>query len=401
MDEFQQERVRRWRLILGGQDADGTHTDLSGFDQKVDQCLASLYGQGSQQATLESKVLSKSKRGRNGLGGLGSSKPSVSRWLGNIREYFPSSVVRVIQKDAIERLGLESLLLEKEILETIEADVHLVAQLISLKHVIPSQTKETARSVVNKVVQELKRKLEAPTREAIVGTLNRAQRNRRPRHHEIDWPRTIRANLKHYQPEYKSIIPEKRIGFGKKRSSLKDIILCVDQSGSMASSVVYSSIFAAVLASMPAVSTKLVIFDTSVVDLSEELHDDPVDILFGINLGGGTDINQAVAYCESLITRPADTVFILVSDLMEGGDQRKMRSRMNGLVQSGVNCITLLTLSDDGTPWYDHHNATKFRSMGIPCFACTPDLFPNLMATALTKRDISVWAATNDIPMRG
>ena len=387
------ERQRRWRLILGGRDADGTDAELSSADLKLDQCLSALYGQGS-----ESGELSKAQKRRGGgRGGSGSSKPNVSRWLGDIREYFPASVVRVMQRDAIDRLGIESLLLEKELLENVESDVHLVAQLISLKNVIPVETKETARRVVSKVVDELKRRLEAPTREAVSGSLNRARRNPRPRHHEIDWRRTIMANLKHYQADYQSIIPERRIGFGRKRSSLRDVILCVDQSGSMATSVVYSSIFAAVLAKLPAISIKLICFDTSVVDLSDELHDDPVDVLFGLNLGGGTDINQALAYCEKLITRPEETVLVMISDLMEGGDERQMLTRMNALVDSGVNCINLLTLSDDGVPWYDSDNTLRFSKMGIPCFACTPDLFPDLMAQALRQQNISTWASQQDL----
>ena len=207
------------------------------------------------------------------------------------------------------------------------------------------------------------------------------------------------ANLKHYQADYQGLIPERRIGYGRKRSSLKDIILCVDQSGSMATSVVYSSIFAGVLASLSAVSTKLVIFDTSVVDLSEEIHNDPVDLLFGLNLGGGTDINQALAYCESLITRPTDTILVVISDLMEGGDERKMLARMKSLIDAGVNCITLLALSDEGAPWFDAKNTAHFSALGVPCFACTPELFPELMASAINQCDLFSWVSRRDLTL--
>src|SRR5690606_8343236 len=172
-------------------------------------------------------------------------------------------------------------------------DVHLVATILTLKHAIPNQTKATARLVVQKVVTELIRRLQNPTRQAINGALNRAVRNRRPRHREIDWDRTIRANLRHYQADYKTIIPETLIGYGRKRSALRDVILCLDQSGSMATSVVYGSIFGAVLASLPALRTSLVVFDTAVVDLTANLQD-PVDLLFGVQLGGGTDIQKAL-----------------------------------------------------------------------------------------------------------
>jgi Mg-chelatase subunit ChlD len=381
------ERLKRWRLLLGGEN-DGTGCKLSGSDLNIDGALAALYG-GGETSDGESKPRSK-------RGGLGGSAPNVARWLGDIRTYFPSSVVRVMQKDALERLDMRQMLLEPEMLEVVEPDVHLVADLVSLSSVMPAKTKETARTVVRRVVEELERKLANPMRQAVMGSLNRAERNRRPRHNEIDWNRTIRANLKHYQQDYRTIIPETRIGYGRKRSALREIILCVDQSGSMATSVVYSGIFGAVLASLPAVSTRMVVFDTAVVDLSEKLQD-PVDLLFGTQLGGGTDINRALAYCQSLIRRPNETILVVISDLYEGGNQAEMLRRAAEIVGSGVQLIALLALSDDGAPGYDHHNAEVFSSMGAPAFACTPDLFPDLMATAISRQDISQWAAKNQI----
>jgi len=329
-------------------------------------------------------------------GGLGSSCPNVARWLGDIRQYFPSTVVQVMQKDALERLNLRQMLFEPELLQTVEPDVHLVTQLLSLKNILPNKTKDTARAVVRKVVEDLRRKLEQPTRQAVLGSLNRAARNRRPRHNEIDWHRTIRANLKHYQPDYRTIIPETRIGYGRKRSSLRDIILCVDQSGSMASSVVYAGVFSAVLASLPAVSTRMVVFDTAVVDLSDKLAD-PVDVLFGTQLGGGTDINQALAYCQSLVRQPQETILVLISDLFEGGNAKEMLKRVAALVAAGVQVIGLLALNDEGAPMFDQNHAAAFAALGIPAFACTPDLFPELMAAAIQRQDIIRWVAQQGI----
>ena len=233
-------------------------------------------------------------------------------------------------------------------------------------------------------------------RQAIMGALHRATVNRRPRHKEIDWGRTIRMNLKHYQPDYKTVIPVNRIGYGRKRSALRQIVLCIDQSGSMATSIVYSGIFGAVMASIPSVRTKLVVFDTAVVDLSEAL-DDPVELLFSTRLGGGTDINRAVGYCQSLITNPTDTIFILISDLYEGGMENEFLKRAATLVTSGVQFITLLALSDEGAPCFDHNIAAKLSAMSIPSFACTPQLFPDLMAAAINRQDINRWAAEADI----
>ena len=376
------ERMRRWRLVLGGEQ-DGTGVSLAGDDKRIDAALGALYG-GSGDGPRSA--------------GLGASAPTVARWLGDIREYFPASVVQVMQQDAIERLDLHQLLLEPELLDAVEPDVHLVGTLLSLNRVIPARTRETARAVVRKVVDELERRLEQRTRAAAAGALDRATRTRRPRRlADVDWDRTIRANLRHYQPSARTIIAERLIGYGRRQQAVqRDVILCIDQSGSMASSVVYSSVFAAVLASMRSLKTSLVVFDTSVVDLTPELHD-PVEVLFGTQLGGGTDINQALGYCESLVANPSDTILVLISDLLEGGDQSALFRRAAALVASGVTLVTLLALSDDGAPAYDHANAQAFAALGSPAFACTPDQFPDLMAAAIERRDLGAWAAGEGI----
>jgi hypothetical protein len=275
----------------------------------------------------------------------------------------------------------------------VQPDVHLVASLVALSGVIPAKTKATARAVVQKVVEELMRRLEEPLRSAVGGALDRSRRNRRPRPSEIDWPRTIRANLRHWQPEYRTVVPQQLLGHGRKaRRPQREVVLCIDQSGSMANSVIYASIFGAVLASLPAVSTRLVVFDTRVVDLSEQLHD-PVDLLFGVQLGGGTDINGAVGYCQSIIREPRNAILVLISDLIEGGVQGQLLRRAAELVESGVQFVTLLALSDEGAPAYDRALAAKLAALEVPSFACTPDAFPGLMAAAIRRDDITAWAA--------
>lgn len=372
-----EERLRRWRLVLGAEAARATGVDLRGADLEIDAALAALYDADRR-------------------GGLGASAPRVARWLGDIRKFFPSRVVRVMQRDAVERLELTRLLLEPELLEAVEPDVHLVATLLTLSGVIPESTKETARLVVRRVVEQLERRLASPTRQAVAGSLDRAARSRRPRGADVDWNRTIRANLKNYRPELGTVIPETLVGYGRRRSSLRDVILCVDQSGSMATSVVYSGIFGAVLASLDSVTTRMVVFDTAVVDLTGELHD-PVELLFGAQLGGGTDINRALAYCQGLVRRPQETILVLVSDLFEGGDGREMLKRAASLARSGVQTIALLALNDDGAPAFDQGNARALASLGIPSFACTPDQFPDLMAAAIERRDLAQWAAERGI----
>ncbi len=376
------ERLRRWRMVLGSEADPETGTSLSKADQSVDAALAALYD---------------AERGEPGTkrsAGLGSSAPRVARWLGDIRGYFPSSVVQVMQRDAVERLGITRMLMEPELLNVVEPDVHLVSTLLALNEVMPEETKQTARKVVGRVVADLQKRLAERTRAAVTGALDRAGRTSRPRHADIDWDRTIRINLKHFSPALGTIVPDRLVGYARRNHSVqRDIVLAIDQSGSMAESVVYASVFGAVLGSLRSLRTSLVVFDTAVVDLTDQLED-PVDVLFGTQLGGGTDINRALAYCETLVARPAETVLVLISDLYEGGNREELMRRARSLVESGVQVVALLALADSGAPSYDADNAAAFADLGIPTFACTPDLFPDLMATAIRREDVNQWAAT-------
>lgn len=369
------ERLRRWRLVLGGGDADGTGSDLGDDDIRIDAAMAAVYDHGA----------SGSNRGRGSgrSGGLGRSAPRVARWLGDIRTYFPTSIVQVMQRDAIERLDLRQLLLEPELLGSVEPDIHLATLLVELNHVLPDETRATARQVIATVLADLEARLTDRTRAAVHGALARANRSRRPRPGDIDWMRTVHTNLRHYQPDLGTVIPERLVGFGRRQRSLaKDVVIAVDQSGSMADSVVYASLFGAVLAQLPALLTRLVAFDTAVTDLTPLLHD-PVDVLFGVQLGGGTDIAEALGYCRQLVTRPGDTVLVLISDLFEGGNAELMRARVAELTRSGVTVLCLLALSDEGAPVHDHHAAADLVELGATVMACTPDQFPDVLAAAL------------------
>lgn len=374
------DRLTRWRLALGGDQADGIGegVNLTVDDATRDRALTELYD-GDRR------------------GGLGASAPRVARWLGDIRGYFPSSVVQVMQADAMDRLGLTQLLLEPELLDAVQPDINLVSTLVGLNGVIPEHSRATARAVVRTVTDELEERLRSQTVQAVSGALDRAARTRRPRLRDVDWQRTIAANLKHYQPEYRTIVPERLVGYARKTTRTeRHVVLCIDQSGSMAESVVYSSVFGAVLASLRSLATSLVVFDTEVVDLTDEI-DDPVDVLFGVQLGGGTDINRALAYCQGLIQQPNDTIVVLISDLYEGGIAEEMLRRASAIVDSGATMIALLALSDSGRPSFDANHAAALAGIGVPAFACTPDKFPDLMAAAIERRDIASWAADNDI----
>jgi Mg-chelatase subunit ChlD len=391
----ERERVRRWRLVLGGEmvmPGDGRGDDgaaLAADDARIDAALGALYDRRPAGG-----------RGAGRAGGLGRSAPSVARWLGDIRRYFPTPVVQVLQRDAVERLQLHQLLLEPELLGSVEPDLHLVTLLVELNRMLPDATRATAREVIGTVLGQLESRLADRTRAAVNGAVARATRTRRPRPADIDWPRTIHANLRHWLPDRRTVVPEQLVGYGRHQRSLaRDVVIAVDQSGSMADSVVLASVFACVLARLPALRTSLVAFDTSVADLTP-LLDDPVDVLFGVQLGGGTDIGTALAYCRELITRPRDTVVVLISDLFEGGNLAALRSRVAGLVRDGVTVVVLLALSDSGVGSYDHHEAARLAALGAAVLACTPDTFPELLGEALAGRsgaDLTRWAGEHGL----
>jgi Mg-chelatase subunit ChlD len=381
------ERLRRWRMLLGSGDQqhpDGTGVQLDGDDRQIDAALSALY----DAPTPGGRPGGRSNR----AGGLASSAPAVARWLGDIRRYFPSGVVQVMQRDAIERLDLQRLLLEPEMLAAVEPDIHLVSTLLELAHLLPDTTRATARQVVARVVADLQARLGQPTVQAVSGALTRTARTNRPRGADIDWDRTVRANLRHFQPSLGTVVPERLVGYARLGSAMrKEVIIAIDQSASMGDSVVYAGVFGAALASIRSLSTRLVAFDTSIADLSGVAHD-PVEVLFGVQLGGGTDLNRAMAYCQTLVSRPDDTVLVVISDLYEGTPGGDFVARLAAMARSGVRCVALLALSDEGAPAYDHVAATTLASAGVPSFACTPDAFPDLIAAAIDRRDLSQWA---------
>ena len=364
----------RWQLMLGANEELG---GLRGSLQAMDRALGALYNTGDDAEDRR--------------GGLGASAPSVTRWLGDIRNYFPSRVVRVMQTDAIERLGVRSLLTEPEVLETLEPDVHLVATLAQLSSVIPERSRATARAVVAKVARQVEERIADRLHQSVLGALNRASRTSRPRPGDIDWNRTIAANLKNYLPEHRTVVPERLIGYGRRHLGVqREFAICLDQSGSMATSVVYASIMAGVMASLRTLRTSLVAYSTDIADLTEALAD-PVDVIFGAQLGGGTDTSPALEYCRRTITRPSAAVLLLISDLYDS-DPKRMLGHIARIQADGIQVVVLLTLSDDGLPFYNHDVAASLGDMGVPAFGCTPDAFPDLIAAAIQGEDLGRWA---------
>lgn len=385
---FDPEQLKRWRLVLGkdsqanlAQMSSGG-CSLSPEQQEMDEALAAIYDETDGEQADK-------KRGA----GLGGSSPRLAKWLGDIRKYFKSDVVTVIQQDAIERKGLKQLLLEPEMLKNVQPNVQLVGTLMSLKGMIPEKAKETARMVVRAVVDQIKLALEQKIRQAVLGALNRREHSPLPSANSIDWKWTIGRNLKNYHPELKTVIPERVWFYSRaKRSSNWTVIVDMDQSGSMADSVVYGAVMGSIFASLPALETRVVAFDTEVVDLTEQCGNDPVDMLFGVQLGGGTDINKSVGYCEQFIEEPRNTLFFLITDLFEGGNQAQLVRRLADMVASGVRVVCLLALNDSGTPCFDDGLAKKLAALGIPCFACTPQRLPELLEGALRGANLMALA---------
>lgn len=375
--EQENKNITRWRLILG---EDTRALQQVALDEKasiMDAALAAIYNRGEE-----------GKSGRKGAG-LGASAPNLAKWLTDVRTFFPEDVVSVIQSDAIERKGLTKLLFEPETLKNVKPDMAMVGTLLALKGQIPEKSKETARELVRNVVDEIMKRMEQDMRRAVTGALNKKAHSPIPNFASTDWKRTINRNLKNYDIQTKRLIPEKFYFFERSQKQKSwTVILDIDQSGSMADSIIYSSVMGSIFASMPALDTHVVAFDTEVTDLTELCRQDPVDMLFGVQLGGGTDINKSVAYCQTLIENPRKTIFILISDLYEGGVRKGLLRRLNEMHQEGVKVITLLALTDQGKPDYDENLGKEISKLGIACFACTPDRLPDLVASALKGKDL-------------
>lgn len=384
------DRVQRFRLILGKTAEDGLRAQCGATGALLDAGMSEIDDALGQIYEIEDER-GEDKGQRQA--GLGKSAPRLAKWLGDIRNYFPKDVVAVIQQDAIERKGLTQLLFEPETLGQVTPSIELVGTLMSLKGMIPDKTKETARMVVRAVVEELIKKLQSDVISAVRGAIDRSRHSPLKSLPNLDWKRTISRNLKNYIEDKRTIIPDRFFFWSRQmRRKSWNVIVCMDQSGSMAESVVYGAVTGAILASMPALETHVVVFDTEVVDLTEK-SSDPVDLLFGVQLGGGTDINRAVKYCQGLIHDPTKTLFLLITDLYEGGNQAELVRRMEDLRKSGVRAVTLLALSDSGVPSYDEHLAKRLRAIGVPCFGCTPKLLPDLLSGALRGADLEQVAA--------
>ncbi len=380
------ERITRWRLILGQESQNRFQnmggTPLNTQQDLMDQALAAIYN-GTEYGGFGT--------GQGGAGN-GPSTLRLNQWLGDVRDLFDKDIVTVIQNDAMNRCGLKQLILEPELLENLEPDINLATSIMLLKDQIPTRSKESVRAFIKKIVEEINKLLEQDIRRAVTAAVNRKQHSPIPSAKALDYKMTISRNLKHYNQELKTIVPEHFYFFDRTTTSAANkwtVILDVDQSGSMGESVIYSSVLSCILASMSSLKTHIVAFDTNIVDLTEKCED-PVDLLFGFQLGGGTDINQSIAYCQTLIENPSKTILFLVSDLAEYGNRAAFVRRMEELKTSGVTVICLLAIADKGTPYYDAQMAQKIAELGIPCFACSPERLPELLEKAFRGQELNL-----------
>ena len=377
------DRLRRWRLILGSEaqkrmEGMGDGPDLSQEDLMMDTALDAIYNRDM-------------KFGFGGGAGKGASSPQISRWLGDVRTLFDKDIVKIIQSDAMERCGLKQLIFEPELLENIEPDMHMASMILTLKDQIPKQSKENAREFIRKIVEQINALLETDLKRAVTASINRKLHSPIPSASALDFQTTIRRGIKDYNTKLKKIIPQKYYFFERSATTAANkytVILDIDQSGSMGESVIYSSIMSCILASMSAIKTKVVAFDTNIVDLSEKCED-PIDLLFGFTLGGGTDIEKSIKYCTKYIENPKKTIFFLISDLEEGGNRAGLLRRLTQMKEDGVIVICLLAISDSGKPYYDANMAQRIANNGIPCFAAAPQMLPRLLEKAMKNEDMS------------
>lgn len=372
------EALKRWRLILGS-DSDkminslGGAAAMSAEDMLMDSALSQIYGNDLPG-------------GSGGKAGKGMSSPKLTKWLGDLRALFAPMEIKVIQNDAIERRGLKQLLFEPEMLDGLEPDISTASLLLLLKDQIPQKAKDNARQYIARIVEEINKRISDDIKRSVTAAVNRREHSPIPSAAALDYKLTVRRGLKSYNKELGIILPEKFYFFERvSRSASRTVILDIDQSGSMGESAIYSSVMGCILASMSSLKTHVVAFDTKVTDLTE-LCSDPVELLYGIQLGGGTDIEKSVAYCAELVSDPLKTTMFLITDLYEGGNRNGLIRRLEELKGSGVNVIVLLAISDSGKPSYDAAIAEKLAAFDIPCFACPPDRLPEMLEAVLKKR---------------
>lgn len=360
----EQENLNKWRLILGKNaekhiDFTGSYSERISYES-MEETLDYLYGMEYGDALMRT-------------GGSSSPQLYVAKWINQVRKIFPKKTVEILEKQALEHFQLTELLTDKKVLEKMEPNMDLLKTILQFKHLMKNDVILEAKKIIQKVVNELMEKLQTDIRKSLLGKLNRNMPSHVKSMRNLDIKRTIQRNLKYYDMENQRIVL-KDVYFSSriKRFNKWKLIIAVDESGSMLDSVIYSAIMAGIFAKLPMIDTKLIIFDTEVVDLSGYVED-PVEVLMGMQLGGGTDIGKALAYCESICTNPHQTIFITVTDLYEGGSVKTLFQTCADIIGSGSKMVFLTALDSQANPAYDKNIGQKLADMGAFVGAMTPE----------------------------
>jgi len=312
--------------------------------------------------------------------GLGPSNLSIPDWIENVKEFFPTDTKEVLEKDLIERSDIKDIIANPELFEKVEPSLEMVKTIISLKDMLPNEVKDIARNVVRKVVEKLKDKFKDDAEKHIIGAIKRDMHTPIKVFRNIDWKDSIRRNLKHYDPTLKKLImAEPRFYCAEKKKKPWQIVILIDESGSMTNSIIYSVVIASIFATLPAVHTNLIIFDTQVVDLSDRI-DDPVEVLMTVQLGGGTDITRAVRYGQSLIKNPKKTIMVIISDFYEGRSYDQLTDTLKKVLEGQTKILGIAALDYNNEPMFNRKYAKSLNHLGIDVLASTPNNLPELIA---------------------
>jgi Mg-chelatase subunit ChlD len=371
----------RWRLVLGKYSEQQLSGGLGEGHERMDRALDFLYGREYHGRGVRHGGGQGQGDGHSAppgpdddpTGTLDPTQLAVPEWLAEVRELFPQETVEVIEKHALDRYGLTELVTDPETLGRLEPSMDLLKIVLSFRGQMQGRVLDEARRLIRKVVEDIRRRLETLVRNALMGRLNRFRHSPLKVAQNLDWRGTIRKNLKHYDPKRSLLVVQDLLFFARVDRKIPwTVVLCIDQSGSMTSSVIHSAVMAGILAGLPMLRVKLVVFDTSIVDLSDRV-DDPVEVLMSVQLGGGTDIGQAMTYCEQLIDDPHRTVVVLVSDFCEGASPVQLLAACKRLREAGVTLLGLAALDDKAAPAYDRQMAERLAALGMEIAALTPE----------------------------
>jgi len=353
---------RRWRLALGRY-AQNSLGGVSGRDADADRVLDYLY---SREHAKRGQAFGK------GPGSLDPTQMTALNWLGKARALFPNDVFEVLQSHALDRYGLTDLLKDPKALDSLKPNPALLKVLLSFDGRAQPEVKAKLRAIADQVIKDIIERLKSEIERAFSGRRNRFRRSKLASAANFDWRATIRANLATYDPERRRIIAERLYFNSRERRRLPwRIILCIDQSGSMTDSIIHSAVMAAILSGLPGVDVKMVLFDTSIIDVSDRLTD-PLETLLSVRLGGGTDIGSAVAYCETLVSDPERTILVLITDFGEGASPRALYAAIARLAEARVKLIGLAALDDLGAAEFDRGVAGRVAELGMQVGAMTP-----------------------------